>query len=136
MKQLRISNNIDEFDIPSVHHFLCHDSYWAKGIDIDIVRKSVANSLCFAGFIDDQQVAFGRAVTDLTSFAFLRDIFVFPEFRGNGYGAALVETMMSRLRSECVPSIMLGTEDAHGLYAKFGFKLIGNSSRLMAWRKE
>jgi hypothetical protein len=26
---------------------------------------------------------------------------------------------------------MLGTDDAHGLYEKFGFRLIGNSTKLM-----
>lgn len=136
MDMLRISTHVDEFDLSAIHHFLCHDAYWAKGIDMDTFLKSVANSLCFAGFIGNTQVAFGRAVTDLTSFAFLRDIFVLPDHRGKGFGVSLVRVMMSRLEKEGVPAVMLGTADAHGLYAKFGFRPVGNSPRLMSWRKE
>ncbi len=32
---------------------------------------------------------------------------------------------------EGVQGVMLGTADAHGLYEKFGFRLIGNSPKLM-----
>lgn len=136
MDTLRISTNIDEFDLSAIHRFLCHDSYWAKGVPMEKFRKSVANSLCFGGFIGIQQVAFGRAITDLATYAFLRDIFVLPDFRGRGYGASLVKAMMSRMEEEGVPAIMLGTADAHGLYAKFGFRLVGDSPKLMAWRQE
>lgn len=136
MDAFRVSTNFDEFDMSVIHHFLCHDSYWAKGVDMETVRKSVANSLCFGGFIGKRQVAFGRAITDLATYAFLRDIFVLPDFRGIGYGTSLVKAMMSRMTEEGVPAIMLGTADAHDLYAKFGFQLVGNSSRLMVWRKE
>lgn len=135
MNALRVSTTAEEFDFDVIHRFLCHESYWAKGIEMESLRKLVANSLCFAGFIGPNQVAFGRAVTDLTTFAFLRDIFVLPAYRGKGYGVALVEAMMSRLEDEGVPAVMLGTADAHGLYSKFGFRLVGNSSKLMSWRK-
>lgn len=136
MDAFRISTDIEKFDLSVIHHFLCHDSYWAKGVDMATVRKSIANSLCFAGFIGEKQVAYGRAITDLATFAFLRDIFVLPDYRGKGYGVSLVKAMMLRLEEEGVPAIMLGTADAHGLYAKFGFKQVGNSPKLMAWRRE
>jgi GNAT superfamily N-acetyltransferase len=136
MDEFRISTNTDEFDLAAIHHFLSKEAYWSKGIEFDTLRKSIDNSLCFAGFIGTQQIAFGRAVTDLTTFAFLRDIFVLPAFRGNGYGARLTDSILTRLRDEGVPSIMLGTEDAHGLYEKFGFARVGNSTRLMVWRQK
>jgi GNAT superfamily N-acetyltransferase len=136
MSEFRISTNQTELDVPLIHRFLSEDSYWLKGVSRAQVQKSIANSLCFGGFLGATQVAFGRAVTDLAAFAFLRDIFVLPEHRGKGYGRALVQAMMSRLEAEGVSSIMLGTKDAHGLYEKFGFSLVGNSPKLMAYREE
>jgi GNAT superfamily N-acetyltransferase len=131
MSEFRISTNVEELDILLIHRFLTEDSYWAKGISISTVRKSIANSLCFGGFLGTAQVAFGRAVTDLTTFAYLRDFFVLPEYRGKGYGRAIIQAAMSRLKAEGVQGVMLGTADAHGLYEKFGFRLIGNSPKLM-----
>jgi GNAT superfamily N-acetyltransferase len=131
MSELRISTNIEEFDIPVIHRFLS-ESYWAKGISIGAVRKAIANSLCFGGFLGTSQVAFGRAVTDLTRFAYLVDFFVLQEHRGKGYGKSIIQAAMSRLKEEGVHGVMLSTADAHGLYEKFGFKRVGNSPKLMA----
>ena len=131
MSQFHISTDTDEFDVPLVHRFLSEDSYWARGMALSAVRKGMDNSLCFGGFLGSAQVAFGRAVTDYATFAYLRDFFVLPEFRGRGYGRALVQAAMARLQTEGVGRVMLGTTDAHGLYEKFGFKLIGNSPNLM-----
>lgn len=131
MPPFRISTNVEEFDIGRIHQFLSEESYWAKGIALSTVRKAVANSLCFGGLLGATQVAFGRAVTDLTTFAYLRDFFVLPEYRGRGYGKAPVHAAMARLKAEGVHGVMLSTTDAHRLYEKFGFRLIGNSTRLM-----
>ena len=130
MSLLRISTDGEEFDIPLIHQFLS-ESYWAKGISISTVRKAIANSLCFGGFLGTSQVAFGRAVTDLTRFAYLMDFFVLQEHRGKSYGKSIIQAAMSRLKEEGVQRVMLGTVDAHGLYEKFGFSRIGNSSALM-----
>jgi GNAT superfamily N-acetyltransferase len=130
MSELRISTNVEEFNIPLIHRFLS-ESYWAKGISISAVRKAIANSLCFGGFIGTSQVAFGRAITDLTRFAYLLDFFVLPEHRGKGYGKSIVQAAMSRLKAEGVQGVMLSTVDAHGLYEKLGFTRLGNSPKLM-----
>ncbi len=131
MNEFRISTNIEEFDIGRIHRFLSEDSYWAKGIALSIVQKALANSLCFGGFLGSAQVAFGRAVTDFTTFAYLCDFFVLAEYRGRGFGKALVQAAMSRLKAEGVHGVMLSTADAHRLYEQFGFRLIGSSSSLM-----
>ena len=77
----RISTKPEDFDILLIHRFLSQESYWAKGVALSTVRKSIAHSLCFGGFIGKEQVAFGRAVSDLTTFAYLLDFFVLPEYR-------------------------------------------------------
>jgi GNAT superfamily N-acetyltransferase len=135
METMRISNDINEFDFEAIHHFLCNESYWAQGVDKNVVLKSFANSLSFGGFVGAKQVAFGRVVTDLATFGYLRDVVVLPEYRGKGYGKAIVEAIVRRIRAEGVTAMMLGTADAHSLYEKFDFNLVGNSPKLMVWRK-
>ena len=95
MSDLRISNDISEMDIPLIHHFLATESYWARGLQFEALTKSLSHSLCFAGFIGEKQVAFGRVITDLASFGYLKDIFVLPSERGRGYGKELVEAMLA-----------------------------------------
>jgi GNAT superfamily N-acetyltransferase len=118
-------------DIPLVHQFLATESYWARGLQFETLTKSLSHSLCFAGFVGEKQVAFGRVITDFASFGYLKDIFVLPGYRGCGYGQALVEAMLAKLDRENVASLMLATRDAHSLYRKVGFEVVEGSARLM-----
>jgi GNAT superfamily N-acetyltransferase len=118
-------------DIPLVHQFLATESYWARGLQFETLTKSLSHSLCFAGFVGEKQVAFGRVITDFASFGYLKDIFVLPGYRGRGYGQALVEAMLAKLDRENVASLMLATRDAHSLYRKVGFEVVEGSARLM-----
>jgi GNAT superfamily N-acetyltransferase len=131
LSNLRISTDLAEMDIPSIHRFLATESYWARGLQYEALAKSLSHSLCFAGFVDDRQVAFGRAVTDLASFGYLKDIFVLPGDRGRGYGRQLVEAMLAKLDGEGVATLMLATQDAHALYRKLGFEAVEGSAKLM-----
>jgi GNAT superfamily N-acetyltransferase len=59
-------------------------------------------------------------VSDGVTFAYLADVFVLPEHRGDGRGRALVDEMVARGPFAGV-RWYLRTADAHGLYARFGF---------------
>lgn len=118
-------------DVPLIHQFLANESYWARGLPFETLTKSLSHSLCFAAFVGENQVAFGRAITDLASFAYLKDIFVLPSNRGRGYGRELVEAMLAKLDHEGVASVMLATQDAHSLYGKLGFEAVEGSAKLM-----
>ena len=72
-------------DVALVHRWLSEDSYWAKGIPLDIVKRSIANSICFSILHDTEgQAGFARVITDRASFAYLADVFVLPPHRGKG----------------------------------------------------
>ncbi len=130
MDRFRISTNKDELDIPLIHRFLSEESYWKKGVSLDIVRKSLAHSMCFGGFIGQSQIAFGRVITDYADFGYMRDVFVVTEHRGKGYGKLIVQEILSHSELRGV-NFMLGTEDAHTLYQQFGFTAVPNPERLM-----
>jgi GNAT superfamily N-acetyltransferase len=68
---------------------------------------------------------FARAVSDGVSIAYLADVFVLPEARGQGLGTALVTAMIEGGPGSGM-RWMLHTLDAHGLYARFGFAAPGD----------
>lgn len=121
MQALRISSANEDQDIDMIHRFLSTESTWAQGITIDLVRKSVNHSLNFGAFLGTSQVAFARVVSDCATFAYLVDVFVLPEHRGKGYGAALIAAVLDDPRLQGLRRFLLATSSAHGLYAKFGF---------------
>lgn len=127
-----ISTDPDRVDRRAVWEFL-RTSYWSPGIEFEQVSQGIDNSLVF-GLADPggAQAGFARAVTDRTRFAWLADVFVLESHRGRGLGVWLVQTVLrhpdlARLR------ILLGTADAHGLYARFGFAPV-NAQRMMERR--
>ncbi len=69
---------------------------------------------------DGRLVGFCRAVTDGVAFVYLADVYVLPEFRGRGLGVELVREMIEN-GPYADRKWLLHTEDAHGLYEKFGF---------------
>lgn len=115
-----ISDNRDELDIDSIHHFL-RESYWARGIPRTIVERAIVNSLCFGLYRDGKQAGFARAITDYATFAYLADVFILPEFRGRGLGKWLVSCILAHPQLQGLRRLLLATSDAHGLYRQYGF---------------
>jgi len=131
MTTLHISCDQAELDIPLIHRFLSERSYWARGIPLEAVRKSIRNSLCFGGYLEGGQVAFARVISDYATFANLVDVFVLPEHRGQGLGKQLMEAVTTHPKLQGLRRFMLATSDAHGLYAQFGFTSPRNPETLM-----
>ena len=125
-----ISSDPDRIDISLVHDFL-RRSYWAEGRSRETVERSIKNSLCFGVYAAEQQVAFARVVTDRAVFAYLADVFVIPEFRGRGVSKLLMRAILAHQDLQGLRTFMLGTRDAHGLYAQFGFDPVSEPERLM-----
>ena len=128
---MRISCNIDGLDIGLIHQFLSEQSSWAKGISLELVSKSLHNSLCFGGFVDDKQVCFARVISDYATFANLVDVFVLPEHRGKGYSKLLMQAIMAHPQLQGLRRFTLATVDAHSLYSQFGFSAPHKPDTLM-----
>lgn len=109
-----------QLDLTLIAQFLT-SSYWAKGIPMETVRRSLENSLCFALLDGGRQVGFARVVSDYATVAYLNDVFVLPEYRGRGLAGFLMECVIQHPDLQGLRRWILATRDAHGLYAKFGF---------------
>lgn len=129
--EFEVTTDPARMDIEAIHGFLA-TSHWASGIDIATVRRSIANSLSFAILDHDQQVvAFGRVISDLTTFAYISDVFVLESHRGRGLAAMLVEAMLAHPDLQGLRSWALKSRDASGLYQRYGFERLPESRMYM-----
>ncbi|PNS07997.1 GNAT family N-acetyltransferase [Solilutibacter silvestris] len=131
MEELRVVTEKAALDLPLIHRFLSQQTYWAKDIPFALVKKSIEHSLCFGGFVGNDQVAFARVISDYTTFANLVDVFVLPEHRGKGYSKALMSSVFAHPELQGLRRFTLATGDAHGLYARFGFAAPAHPQTLM-----
>jgi N-acetylglutamate synthase-like GNAT family acetyltransferase len=127
---LRISADPAELDFERVHAFL-RDSYWAAGIPAATLRRALDHSVCYSGFIDGEQIAFARAVTDQATFAYVADVFVSDTHRGQGHGRAIVAALLADPRLQGLRRLHLVTRDMQRLYAGLGFEPLSQPERHM-----
>jgi GNAT superfamily N-acetyltransferase len=111
-------------DRDAVWSFMRDQAYWGKWRSREDLDRQIDASWRLVGCYahpSGAMVGFARAVSDGVSLAYLADVFVLPEHRGHGLGGRLVEVMVEH---SVGPHFrwMLHTNDAHGLYAKAGFR--------------
>jgi len=114
----------DEQDHVAVHDFLSNHSYWARGISIETVNKSMDHSLNFGVFHQDKQIGYARVISDQATIAYLGDVYILPEYRGRGLSSWLMDRVMSFPQLQGLRRWVLLTSDAHGLYEKHGWKRV------------
>lgn len=128
--QFEVSTDPARVDLSVVHGFLTN-SYWARGIPLETVRRSLQHSICFGVYKGKQQAGFARVITDRATFGYLADVFVLDEFRGNGLSRWLMQCIVEHPELQGLRRWCLVTRDAHGLYEKFGFKALPAPERWM-----
>lgn len=130
MDAFEISTDPERLDVDMIYRFLS-DSYWAEGRGRDIVERSIQNSVCFGGYLDNRQIGFARVITDKAVFGYVADVFVLDEYQGKGYAKQLMEAIINHPDIKDLRLVMLATRDAHGLYQQYGFELVPGSDRVM-----
>jgi hypothetical protein len=98
-----ISTEPDRLDAAAIHGYLSR-SYWAAGIPLELVERSLASSLSFGLYHQGKQVGLARMITDRATFAYLCDVYVHAH------------PDLQNLRRQ-----VLVTRDAHELYRRFGW---------------
>lgn len=123
-----ITTDPARLDVAAIADYLGR-SYWANMRPRAMIDLSLRHSLNFGLYYTpspgdgegEQQVGLARIVTDYAVFAYLCDVYILEEHRGNGLGKWLIDTMINDPALRYVARIMLATRDAHGLYAQYGF---------------
>ena len=129
-----LSDDPARLDVDAVHAYLTR-SYWAAGIPRDTVARSLAGSLSIGIFAPDgAQVGLVRVITDSATFAYLCDVYVMEAHRGHGLSKAALRLLETHPRLQGLRRFHLVTQDAHGLYAQFGYALVAQPERHMEKR--
>ena len=128
-----VSTDAAKLDLRDVHRWLSESSYWVPGIPFDVVRRAVEGSLNFGLYAESggRTIGLARIITDYATFAYVCDVFVLDEFRGQKLGVWLMECVAAHPRLQGLRRWMLGTADAHKLYEKTGFTPVAAPDRWM-----
>ncbi|GHO47020.1 GNAT family N-acetyltransferase [Ktedonospora formicarum] len=125
-----ISTDKNRLDLQVIHRYLT-TSYWAQGIPLETVRRSLEHALTFGLYLQDQQVGFAKIITDYATFAYVADVFILDPYQGQGLGTWLMETVKAHPDLQGLRRWVLSTKDAHALYQKVGFTALHFPERFM-----
>jgi GNAT superfamily N-acetyltransferase len=125
------STDRSKLQLDVIHNYLSKESYWAQNMPLDLIKESIAGSICFGIYIDNKQIAYARVITDNATFAYLADVFVLEEHRGKGLSKELMRFILDHPSLKKLRRFMLATRDAHGLYKQFGFNALAKPETMM-----
>ena len=122
--RFEIDDDPARVDRDAVWRYLSSEAYWGRDrsradveAQLDDAWRVVA---AYDGDGDGATVGFARAVSDGVAFAYLADVYVDAAARGAGLGTALVRAMIDDGPGRGFRWTLF-TQDAHGLYTRFGF---------------
>jgi len=131
---LLLSTDRARIDVDTVLAML-HASHWGGGMTRRSLERAISNSVCVS--IRDaagKQLAFARAVTDLSTYAYLTDVIVAEDARGQGLGKWMMRVIVAHPDLQGLRRIALWTRSARGLYERFGFSTEMPASTYMELR--
>ena len=129
--EFTIDTDKERLDVDSIQSFLKNDSYWAQSRTREQTEAAIANSICFGLYHVERQIGFARVVSDRATIAYVGDVYVIDEFRGQGLSKWLMETVIAHPELQGLRRWVLATRDAHGLYEKYGFHELVHPERWM-----
>ncbi len=125
MKEIEISTDKSRLDINFIAKYL-QETYWANKRSFEDIKISIENSLCFGVYSNRSQIGFARVVTDKSAFAYLMDVFIVDQQKGNGLGSLLLDEILQHQDIKNIETFKLATHDAHEFYVRKGFKQIAH----------
>jgi GNAT superfamily N-acetyltransferase len=129
---LELDDDRDRIDVDAVHDYLSTESYWARGRSRGDVARTIEGAARVIGLYDgSRQIGFARVISDGVHVSHLCDVYVLGAYRGRGLGVELVREAVDN-GPQARLNWTLATDDAHGLYKRFGFT--SPSARVMERR--
>lgn len=120
--QIQFSDRQSEIDLYQLQELFNISAFWAKGRSIEDLGIAIANSDPVVSIWDGERlIGFSRATSDGIYRATIWDVVIHPDYRGNGLGSKLVETVLSHPRMR-VERVYLMTTHQQEFYEKIGFQ--------------
>ncbi len=130
--RFQIDTDPQRLQVDIIFDYLTNRSYWANGRSLEVIEKSIANSLCFGVYEGQSQVGFARVISDYATFGWVCDVFILESYRGLGLSKWLVETIVEHPDLKGIRRLLLATRDAHELYRRYaGFRVVEHPEKLM-----
>ena len=113
-------------DIPQLIALYKDAGWWKEendGVDPNFIQKIIEGSFCFAVAVKNEKIiGMGRSISDGVSDAYIQDVVVLKELRGNKIGVMIMEEIIKYLKSNNITWIGLIAEPgAVSFYDRFGF---------------
>jgi N-acetylglutamate synthase-like GNAT family acetyltransferase len=87
----------------------------------EVLSRAIANSINFGLYEGNQLLGYGRAVSDLSTYAYWTDVVIAASRRRQGLGRWLSECMLAHPSLQGLRRVSLLTRDAAALYSQVGF---------------
>lgn len=132
-----ISTDKSRLDLNVIHNFISWESYWGKGRSQEVMQRAIDNSvLCFGVYHAKKQMGFARVISDLTTFGYLADVFILTDYRGQGLGKWLIQTIVNHPELAALKRITLFTRTPNFYYdAGFSLSAPTDESKFMVRKK-
>jgi ribosomal protein S18 acetylase RimI-like enzyme/nitroimidazol reductase NimA-like FMN-containing flavoprotein (pyridoxamine 5'-phosphate oxidase superfamily) len=103
---------------------LLENQYWTQGATREALAKAQLGASAWLGARDEagRLVATARANSDGARHAYVADVAVAAEHRGQGLGEALVRLLLDHPAVRGAALVRLATADAQSFYERFGFE--------------
>jgi GNAT superfamily N-acetyltransferase len=120
VENIIISKDKKDIDLKKLVKYISKESYWGKNTDRGAIVKSIENSLCYSVLFNNEFIGFARIITDYSTFKYLCDVFILPDYQDKGIGKKLMQFIIDDPEIKDGGFLLLARE-AHNFYAKFGF---------------
>ena len=104
--------------------------WWKEHYDSSGIKRLIDGSFVFAVAVEKKSgkaVGMGRVISDGVSDAYIQDLVVLPEYRKQGVGKQIVESLLDKCLSEGLHWVGLIAEPGQDkFYTALGFKQMEN----------
>ncbi|MCB5225038.1 MAG: GNAT family N-acetyltransferase [Candidatus Cloacimonadaceae bacterium] len=127
---------VKEADPEQILALYRHQGWWEKDENpqyLETVKSIVENSFCFAiAKLGDKIVGMGRSISDGNSDAYIQDVVVHSDLRGQGIGAGIMKKILEHLHKHKIQWIGLISEPGQeDFYGKLGFLQMPNYTPML-----
>jgi GNAT superfamily N-acetyltransferase len=117
-------------DADAVFKLLEQAQWWAE-LTQESLERALRNSLCFSLIEGDRQIGLARVVTDYVTYAYLCDVYIIEQRRGQGLGSWLIRSVLEHPDLKHLKRVALVTHDAQTFYLGLDFRFASHPNCYM-----
>jgi GNAT superfamily N-acetyltransferase len=110
---------------------LLEQAQWWTGLTPESLERALRNSLCFSLIEGNRQIGLARVITDYVTYAYLCDVYIMEEHRGQGLGSWLIRSVLEHPDLKHLKRVALVTHDAQTFYLGLDFRFTSHPNCYM-----